>query len=340
MPCVFRLLAHRPSCGKLPGTQGGLPVYENNELQLVVMVRIAIQGELGSNSHMAAVAMTGLISDLLGAAGGGGTMEVIPCAVSAEVLARVLEGAVDGAVLPIENSLHGSVAEHYDLLLTRSVRMVSESMMRISHNVIALPGVRIEDVRRVLSHPVALSQCRHWFAEHPGIEAVPFYDTAGGVKHVVASGLRDAAAIAPVLAAEVYGGEVLEAGVEDNTENYTRFHLIVREESVSPVAAANKMSLAFSVNHRPGTLVAALERLSGAGVNLTKIESRPVPGRPWEYVFYVDVRFRLSEEAAAAIDGLKRHTSMVRELGRYVAAEVPMIATSGSLLQNVMQVGD
>ena len=291
-------------------------------------VRIAIQGEMGSNSHMAAVASTSGIEDLLGTSGGREGIAIVPCSVSAEVLARVLDGSVDGAVLPIENSLHGSVAEHYDLLLTRPVQMVAESMMRISHNVIAAPGVRLQDLRQVLSHPVALSQCRRWFAEHPSIEAVPFYDTAGGVKHVMATGSRDAAALAPVLAAEVYGAQVLEAGVEDNAENYTRFHLIVREGRVSPGSTANKMSLAFSVAHRPGTLVAALERLSGAGVNLTKIESRPVPGQPWEYVFYVDVRFRKGEEASVAIDGLRRHTSMVKELGRYVAAESPVAAAS------------
>ena len=291
---------------------------------MVVYVRVAIQGELGSNSHMAALATSGQIEHLLGGPGSREGVDVVPCSLSAEVLERVLDQSVDGAVLPIENSLHGSVAEHYDLLLTQPVRMVSECMMPISHNVIALPGVRMGDVRRVLSHPVALSQCRRWFVEHPGVEPVPFYDTAGGVKHVVKNGLRDAAAMAPLLAAQVYGAEVLEAGVEDNAENYTRFHLIVRADRMAHVTGANKMSLAFSVSHRPGTLVAALERLSGAGVNLTKIESRPVPGQPWEYVFYVDVRFRRGEEATVAMDGLARHASMVKELGRYVAAEGPV----------------
>lgn len=290
-------------------------------MELVVGVRVAIQGEMGSNSHMAAIAMMRASGSHPAGPGDEDAVEVVPCSVSAEVLARVMDGSVDGAVLPIENSLHGSVAEHYDLLLTQPVRMVAESMMRIGHNVIALPGVRLEEVRRVFSHPVALSQCRQWFQRHPGVEAVPFYDTAGGVKHVVAEGLRDAAAIAPGLAAQVYGAEVLDAGVEDNVENYTRFHLVLREDRVQSFGEANKMSLAFAVDHRPGTLVAALERLAGAGVNLTKIESRPVPGRPWEYVFYVDVRFRLEEEVSAALDGLKRHTSMVRELGRYRAAE-------------------
>jgi prephenate dehydratase len=288
---------------------------------MVVRVRIAIQGELGSNSHMAAIAMRAKILNLLRPVSTTDEVEVIPCSVSAEVLARVLDGAVDGAVLPIENSLHGSVAEHYDLLHVQPVRMVAEGLMRIEHNVIGGPGVRLADVRRVLSHPVALSQCREWFRRHPEIEAVPFYDTAGGVKHVMQQGQRDTAAIAPRLAARVYSAEVMESGVEDNQENYTRFHLVVRDDREVIAAGANKLSLAFSIDHQPGTLVAALERLAVAGVNLTKIESRPVPGRPWEYVFYVDVRFRREEDAAVAVDGLRRKASVVKELGRYVAAE-------------------
>ena len=247
--------------------------------------------------------------------------EIVACPVSLDVLDRVLDGTADAAVLPIENSLHGSVAEHYDLLLTKPVRIAAETRMRIRHNVIALPGVPLEDVRAILSHPVALSQCRRWFQTHPDVEAVPFYDTAGGVKHVMAKALRHTAAIAPPLAAEVYGAAVLLSGVEDHVANFTRFHLLLRADQLPELGPPNKLSLAFAVDHRPGTLVAALERLAGAGVNLTKIESRPVPGRPWEYIFYVDIRFRLEEELAAALDGLARHTSMLRELGRYQAAE-------------------
>ena len=254
-------------------------------------MKVAIQGEMGSNSHMAAMEMLGDQSGL----------EIIACTVSAQVLAKVVAGEVDGAVLPIENSLHGSVAEHYDLLLELPVRIERESLLRIRHNVIAMPGVKLEEVRRVMSHPVALSQCRRFLAAHPELEVVPFYDTAGSVKHVMAAGLRDSAGIAPELAAKVYGAEVLVAGVEDHAENYTRFHLLLREDAAASEGAgdANKMSVAFAIEHRPGTLVAALQRLADAGVNLTKIESRPVPGSPWEYVFYVDVRFDTAEQADA-----------------------------------------
>ena len=276
-------------------------------------MRIAIQGELGSNSHMAAVQMFG---------DEGIAVEVVACEVSAEVIGRVVAGEVDGAVLPIENSLHGSVAEHYDLLLAEPVRIVRESSLRVRHNVIALPGVRLDEIRKVISHPVALSQCRRWQREHREIVASPFYDTAGSVKYIVERGLRDVAAVAPVLAAQVYGAEVLVAGVEDHAENYTRFHHVVREGDASRAAGgvANKMSVAFAVEHRPGTLVAALEGLARVGADLTKIESRPVPGRPWEYVFYVDLRFAAAGVADAALGSLAACSGMVKELGRYVTA--------------------
>jgi prephenate dehydratase len=277
-------------------------------------LKIAIQGELGSNSHMATVAMLG---NLMG-------LEIIACTVSAEVMAKVVSGGVDGAVLPIENSLHGSVAEHYDLLLDLPVQIERESLLRIRHNVIAAPGVKLGDVRKVMSHPVALSQCRRFLAAHPEFEVAPFYDTAGSVKHVMAEGLRNVAGIAPELAASWYGAEVLLAGVEDHEENFTRFHLVRREGSArdefGAAGEANKMSVAFAIEHRPGTLVAALERLAREGVDLTKIESRPVPGSPWEYVFYVDVRFDTDAKAAAALGALEEHCRMVKVLGRYRAA--------------------
>ena len=271
--------------------------------------RIAIQGERGSNSHMAAVEMLGAV-------------EVVPCGVSAEVIDAVLRGRVEAAILPIENSLHGSVAEHYDLLLGSAVRIDGESLLRIRHNLIAAPGVKLEEVRTVLSHPVALSQCRKFLGEFTQAKAVPSYDTAGSVKHLMEAGLRDTAGVAPALAAEVYGAEVLVAGIEDHAQNFTRFHLLRREADarVEGLAVANKMTLAFAVEHRPGTLVSALERLRDAGVDLTKIESRPVPGKPWEYVFYVELRYADEGMADRAVEALGACCGMVKELGRYAAA--------------------
>ncbi len=254
-----------------------------------------------------------------------GEIEIVPCSVSAEVLSRVVSGDVDGAVLPIENSLHGSVVEHYDLFLEQPVRIERESLMHIRFNLIAMPGVKLEEIRQVISHPVALSQCRRFLTAHPEFAAMPFYDTAGSVKHIMAQGLRDVAGIAPELAAKEYGGEVLVAGIEDRAENYTRFHLVTRGDAVLDrtdpgLQGANKMSLAFAVEHRPGTLVAALEGLATAGVDLTKIESRPVPGSPWEYVFYVDVRFTGLGQAEEALNALRAHCRMVKVLGIYAAA--------------------
>jgi prephenate dehydratase len=277
------------------------------------LVRIAIQGERGSNSHMAAL-------EMLGAA--DGALDIVPCTLSPDVIGAVLAGRVDAAVLPIENSLHGSVAEHYDLLLEYAIRIDRESLLRIRHNLIAAPGVELADIRRVLSHPVALSQCRHYLAAFPQARAMPFYDTAGSVKHLMAEGLGDTAGIAPALAAKEYGANILVAGIEDNAENFTRFHLLRRSDSASAaVGVTNKLSLAFAVEHRPGTLVAALQVLADAGVDLTKIESRPVPGSPWEYIFYVDFRFASVETAERALVGLRTHCRMVKELGRYAAAQ-------------------
>ena len=270
--------------------------------------RVAIQGERGSNSHMAALAMM------------GASVEVVPCEVSADVFRAVLDGRVDGAVLPIENSLHGAVAEHYDLLLANDVRLDRESSMRIRHNLMAAPGVRLEDVRTVISHPVALSQCRRYLGAMQGVRAQSFYDTAGSAKHVMEQGLRDTAAVAPMLAAREYGANVLVEGIEDHAENYTRFHLVRRaSDAVAGDGVADKMTVGFAVEHRPGTLVRALQAMADAGVDLMMIESRPVPGKPWEYVFYVEFRFA-GEAGDRALEGLRGQCSMVKEIGRYRAA--------------------
>jgi prephenate dehydratase len=269
-------------------------------------MKIAIQGELGSFSHEAAEAM-------LPAA------RVVPCARSIEVFERVQRGSVGGAVIPIENSLAGSVAEHFDLLLSRNVHIVSEFRLRIVHNLIALPGTRMRDVRRVFSHPVALDQCRDLFAKNRKLEAVPFYDTAGSVKHVVGTRLRDAAAIASRRAAEVYQGEILKAGIEDDKRNFTRFFLIRRGK---PRAARNagKTSLAFGLKNVPGALFKALSVFALRDISLSKIESRPMRGRPWEYVFFVDLLRGDDEAARNALRHLGEIAELVKVLGIYPAA--------------------
>jgi prephenate dehydratase len=252
--------------------------------------------------------------------------EVLPCAVSADVFAALLDGRAQCAVLPIENTIHGSVTEHYDLLLTNPVRIDAEGLLLIRHNLIAAPGVELSAIRTVLSHPVALNQCRKFLQSFTQARSLPFYDTAGSVKHIMAESLQDTAGLAPELAAEEYGANVLLRGVEDHAQNVTRFHLIRRAEDPASTTDPDKLSVAFALEHRPGTLVKALQALAATGVNLTRIESRPVPGQPWEYVFFVEFRFADAATADAALDALRSEARIVRELGRYKAAA--MSATS------------
>ncbi|HEV2135514.1 MAG TPA: prephenate dehydratase [Terracidiphilus sp.] len=270
-------------------------------------MRIAIQGEPGSFSHEAALKL------VPGA-------NIMPCALSAEVFAAVASGGADGAVIPIENSLAGSVSEHFDLLLTHDVKAERETLLRIRHNLMVVPGVSMEAIERVYSHPVALAQCRKFLAEHSRMKALAFYDTAGSVKQIMESDDRRAAAIASEAAAEYYGAQILQSGIEDNAENFTRFFLVRRSADAVIEPAANKISLAFSIEHRPGSLVTVLQELAALGTNLTKIESRPVHGKPWEYIFYVDCQIRSAEEGTRAIAALQSHCVMVKELGRYKEA--------------------
>jgi prephenate dehydratase len=269
-------------------------------------MKIAIQGELGSFSHEAAEAMLP-------------RAVVVPCARSLEVFDRVKRGSVDSAVIPIENSLAGSIAEHFDLLLGREVYIVREFRLRIVHNLIVLPGTKLGDVRRVFSHPVALDQCRDLFAKNPKLEPVPFYDTAGSVKHVVADGLRDAAGIASRRASKVYGGKILKAGIEDDKKNFTRFFLI-RRGKARAAHGANKTSLAFSLKNVPGGLFRALSVFALRDISLSKIESRPMRGRPWEYVFFVDLLRGDDEDARNALRHLGEVAELVKVLGIYPEA--------------------
>jgi prephenate dehydratase len=267
-------------------------------------MKIAIQGEPGSFSHEAAMK---LVSGAL----------IVPFSLSSEAFEAVSSGKVEAAVIPIENSLAGSVSEHFDLLLAHDVKVERETLLRIRHNLIAISGAAIGEIDRVFSHPVALAQCRHFLAAHPKMEAFAFYDTAGSVKQLVELRDRHAAAIASEAAAHYYGAHILAADIEDNPENFTRFFLIRRTADISIDPESNKISIAFTVENRPGSLVEVLSSLSGLGTNLTKIESRPVPGRPWEYIFYVDCQISSVEEGTRAVETLRPRCAMVKELGRY-----------------------
>jgi prephenate dehydratase len=268
-------------------------------------MKIAIQGDLGAFSHEAALRMVPRCT-------------VVPCMRSAEVFERVEKGSVAGAVIPIENSLAGSVAEHFDLLLSREVFIQAEFRLRIMHNLIAAPGVPFRDIRRVYSHPVALEQCRDFFERNPGIECIAFYDTAGSVKHVVEDHLRDSAGVAGKQAARVYKATILKAGIEDNKQNFTRFFYIRKGRHVRP--GANKTSLAFSVKNIPGALFKALSVFALREISLSKIESRPVRGRPWEYVFFVDILRGDDEPARNALRHLAEVADLVKVLGVYPSA--------------------
>lgn len=289
-------------------------------------MKVAIQGELGCFSHEAAQKMApGCV--------------VVPCARSGEVFDRLQRGSAAAAVIPIENTLAGTVAEHADLLVAREVFIESEFLLRIVHNVIADAGVRLSSLRRVLSHPVALDQCRDFFRMHPGIEAVPFYDTAGSVKHVVANKMMDAAGIAGRQAAREYGGKILAAGIEDDKNNFTRFFLIRKlaaargkrntsrgKGTVASAPArfpiprgANKTSIAFKVANTPGALFKSLSVFALRDISLSKIESRPMRGRPWEYVFYVDFLRGDDEAARNALRHLGEVAEFVKVLGVYRA---------------------
>ncbi len=268
-------------------------------------MKVAIQGELGAFSHEAARRM------VPGCA-------VVPCARSTDVFDKVEKGLVNAAVIPVENSLAGSVAEHLDLLLARDVFIHKEFHLRIVHNLIAAPGVKLVQVRRVFSHPVALEQCREFFRQNRGIEPIPFYDTAGSVKYVMEKRLLDAAGIAGRQAAAVYRGKILKSGIEDDKRNFTRFFLINTKRRVVP--RANKSSIAFKVKNIPGSLFKALSVFALRDISLSKIESRPMRGQPWEYVFYVDFLRGDDEPAQNALRHLAEVADFVKVLGIYPAA--------------------
>ena len=267
---------------------------------------VAIQGEAGSFSHAAALEIHGQV------------IRLVPCATFVELFRAVESGTATSGVVPIENTLAGSVHENYDLLSAHALHVVGETELRIRHCLIASPRTRLPDVRRVASHPVALAQCRRFFTTHPDLVAVPAYDTAGSVRDLMAGRADAEAAIASKLAAELYGAAVLEEGLEDHAENYTRFLVVAREPAAQVPAESNKTSLMLSLGNTPGSLYRALGVFAAHGLNLTKIESRPLPGQPWEYLFYLDV-VDAGQGIGEALEELRGFTSSIRILGTYPA---------------------
>lgn len=279
------------------------------------MMRVAFQGELGAFSQVAAEQLAGK------------KFTPVPLPAFDAVFAALANGKCDRAVIPIENTLHGSVHENYDLLLRFGPNIQGETFVRIVHNVIAPPGVGFHRIRRIYSHPVALNQCRKFFEKHSKIERIPFYDTAGSVKMIMRDGLRDAAAIASAAAATQYGAEILRRSIEDDPENFTRFFLLsnsginkARAQKRDP-SRRYKTSVVFSTRNVPGALFRSLSAFALRDLNLTKIESRPLRGKPWEYLFYLDFLGHMDEPACRnALNHLAELADMWKVLGCYPAA--------------------
>jgi prephenate dehydratase len=270
-------------------------------------MKIAIQGELGSFSHQAAL---GSIPDAT----------VIPCALSADAFDRLRTGKVDAIMIPIENTLAGSVIEHFDLLREHSVFIESEIVIRIEHHVIGIADSDLAEVQRIYSHPVALAQCRTFFQRHPGIEPIAFYDTAGGVKQIVQLRDRRSAAIASMQAAEIYGGRVLMQNVEDDAANFTRFLLVREGTASSHPEGAHKLSLCCRVQHQPGALAAVLTELTAAQGNISTLQSRPVHGEPWHYYVFLDVLMPDAQATDRLLERLPELGATHKVLGRFQPA--------------------
>ena len=268
---------------------------------------VAFQGEPGAFSHAAAAKLLPRET------------EVLPFPGFRDVFEALQDGRATHAVLPIENTLHGSIYENYDFLLEYGFHVIGETNLRISHQLIAMPGIELADVLRVYSHPVALNQCRTFFRNHPSVKATPYYDTAGSVKMLSQENPPNAAAIASKNAAEIYGGVILLSGIEDDPQNYTRFFLLSKQGSAIAAGAGDtKTSLVFSTTNKAGALFKALACFALRDVSLAKIESRPLRGRPWEYLFYVDLIGSTNDIwVEKALAHLTEMTDFMKILGSY-----------------------
>ena len=237
--------------------------------------KVAFQGEHGAYSEQAAFDHF------------GESISTIPCSTFEEVFTAVEKGRAKRGLIPIENSLAGSVHRNYDLLLRYELSIVGEAYLRVHHCLMALPGTDLTDVHEVRSHPQALAQCERFVNELGQVQIKATYDTAGSARSIRERELQGVAAVAASRAAEVYELEVLARGIEDDPSNFTRFLALAGEPAVPQEDA--KTSIAFSLVNEPGVLYRALGVFASRGIDLTKIESRPLVGKPWEYMFYLDL---------------------------------------------------
>jgi prephenate dehydratase len=274
-------------------------------------LRVAFQGEPGAFSEAAAV---GLL---------GEGIITVPRATFDAVFRAIAEGCADAILAPVENSLAGSVVRVYDLLVASGLTIVAETILPIEMNLIGCPGASLEKIGTVSSHPMALAQCERFFLAHPQFKRTPAEDTAGAVREVLARGDKTSAAIAGRRAATHYHGVILAERIQDNVENFTRFVLLKAPEDArgAPLGSeARKMSVAMRLAHRPGSLLNSLEPFARHGVNLLKIESRPIHGRPWEYQFFIDVEAEDAARLGEALADLRKSAHEVQVLGLYAAA--------------------
>ena len=240
----------------------------------------------------------------------------LPCETFDRVFAAVQNHECDLGFVPVENSLAGSIHRNYDLLLQHQLVITGEHYLRISHCLIGLPGAQISDIRRVISHPQALAQCENTLRALPGVKIEQVYDTAGSVKMVKELGDPGVAAVASRRAAEIYEMPVLRASIEDNPENYTRFQMIACQ-AVDPGLDA-KTSIVFAMNNQPSALFRAMSVFALRQIDLTKIESRPLIGKPWEYYFYIDFTGSISDPVVQrALANLQEYCTFLRVLGSY-----------------------
>jgi prephenate dehydratase len=269
--------------------------------------RIAFQGERGAFSEEAAVKLL------------GEHIQLVPRPTFESLFAAIDENAADYLLAPVENSLAGSVHRSYDLLLESSLHISGEVIIPIRHFLIGCAGSSFDAIKTVESHPVALAQCERFFTAHPQFQRIATEDTAGSVARVVEQNDRTRAAIAGLRAAKLYGGVVLREHLEDHPENYTRFVLLTSATSINP--GANKLSLVFKLPHQGGALYHALEPFARRELDVVKIESRPIKGRPWEYHFYLDLQASTNDaDVIKALAELDERAIELRVLGCYQAA--------------------
>ena len=266
-------------------------------------MRIAFQGTSGAYSEVAAQrAWPGV--------------ETVPCEQFEHVFAAVAAGRTSHGLLPIENSIGGSIHRNYDLLLEHDLPIVAETELQVVHHLVALPGTDMSQIRRVCSHPQALAQCESFLRGLPNVEIVATYDTAGSARAIREQGLTDTAAVASARAAEIFGLTVLHASIQDYRDNITRFLLVARDPQ--PLGTPDKTSVVFALPNSPGALFKALSVFALRDIDLTKLESRPMRGRPWEYLFYVDLAAgRGDVRCARAIVHLAESARWVKTLGSY-----------------------